>query len=70
MAHIAVNTSQAAGPLSRVAHAVADLRARYARYKMYRTTLDELQALTSRELADLDLHRSMLRRVAYEAAYK
>ena len=44
--------------------------ARITRYRLYRKTLIELSELTTRELADLGLHRSMLKRVAYEAAYK
>lgn len=46
------------------------LRARYARYRLYRRTLNELSALGDRDLADLGLHRSMLRRAAYQAAYE
>jgi uncharacterized protein YjiS (DUF1127 family) len=40
-----------------------------ARRRVYKTTLAELGALSGRELADLGLHRAMIRRVAYEAAY-
>lgn len=42
---------------------------RYARYTVYRTTLNELSELTDRDLADLDISRSMIKRIAYEAAY-
>ena len=45
-------------------------RRRYAQYRTYRTTLDELQSLNDRELSDLGLHRSALRGVAYKAAYE
>ncbi len=48
----------------------ADLAERYAKYRVYRTTLNELRGLSDRELADLALSRSMLRSIAYEAAYK
>ncbi|AHM05711.1 hypothetical protein roselon_03455 [Roseibacterium elongatum DSM 19469] len=41
----------------------------YANWRMYRRTLAELQALSGRELADLGLNRSLLRRAALEAAY-
>ena len=47
----------------------ADLAGRWARYKVYRNTLAELEALSDRELADLALSRLVLRSVAYEAAY-
>jgi len=43
---------------------------RYAQYRTYRTTLDELEALSNRELADLGISRTMLRAVAYQAAYE
>ncbi len=48
----------------------ADLRARLARRAAFRTTLRELSALSDRELADLGLNRSVIRRVAYQAAYE
>jgi len=43
-------------------------RTRFARYRMYRQTVNELSALSNRELADLGLHRSMIRRLAMQAA--
>ena len=36
---------------------------------VYAQTVRELDALSSRELADLGIHRSSIRRVAYESAY-
>ncbi len=47
----------------------ADLGERRAKQQVYRTTVAELQSLTDRDLADLGLHRSEIRRVALEAAY-
>lgn len=41
---------------------------RRARRRVFRTTLNELQALSNRELADLGLHRSQLRQIALDAA--
>lgn len=41
---------------------------RYARGRIYRTTLNELHALSDRDLADLGLNRSMIRGLALEAA--
>lgn len=58
-----------AGFVARFAETLNALSARYAQYRVYRKTLNELTSLSSRELADLGLHRSMLRNVAYEAAY-
>ncbi|MGI1661077.1 DUF1127 domain-containing protein [Palleronia sp. KMU-117] len=43
---------------------------RVRRYRMYRQTLAELHTLTDRELADLGLSRSMVRSLAYQAAYE
>ncbi|MFN3937620.1 MAG: DUF1127 domain-containing protein [Gemmobacter sp.] len=59
------------GRIDRASHLslVARLRAALHRRRVYRRTLAELNALTTRELADLGLTRSMLTRVALEAAY-
>ncbi|MEM6595637.1 MAG: DUF1127 domain-containing protein [Pseudomonadota bacterium] len=54
----------------RVRAIFADLTERAARAKVYRTTLGELKELSNRELADLGIHRSEIKRIAYEAAYK
>lgn len=43
-------------------------KTRFARYRMYRQTVNELSALSDRELADLGLQRSMIRRLAMQAA--
>jgi uncharacterized protein YjiS (DUF1127 family) len=58
------------GFTDRIAALVADFRAKAERRKQYRQTLTELRALSDRDLADLGLHRSMLSRVAYQAAYE
>lgn len=57
------------GLFGRIAHAATALGTRYARYRLFRTTLAEMQQLSDRELADLGLSRSTIRRAAYEAAY-
>ncbi|MGR3758694.1 DUF1127 domain-containing protein [Roseobacteraceae bacterium NS-SX3] len=49
---------------------VGTLIEKFKRHRMYRETFNELSALTNRELADLGLNRSMLKRVAYQAAYE
>ena len=36
---------------------------------VYRQTINELAGLSNRELADLGIHRSAIRRIAYESAY-
>lgn len=65
-------TSQISTQRSAVANPLAFVEVlmnRFSRYKMYRRTLNELSALSDRELADLGLSRSGLRRLAYQAAY-
>ncbi|MDU9002549.1 DUF1127 domain-containing protein [Sedimentitalea todarodis] len=46
------------------------LLTRIQSYRVYRRTLHELSALSDRDLADLGLRRSILKRVAYQAAYE
>lgn len=38
--------------------------------RVYRTTLRELEQLNNRDLADLGISRSSIKRLAYEAAYE
>ncbi|ROT98546.1 DUF1127 domain-containing protein [Histidinibacterium lentulum] len=45
------------------------LRARYAQYKTYRETYEELNRLSDRDLADLDITRHQIADVASMAAY-
>lgn len=42
----------------------------WARWRLYRRTLAEMSGLSDRALADLGLHRSMLKRVAWIAAHE
>jgi uncharacterized protein YjiS (DUF1127 family) len=58
------NTGQTTAP-SLMARLIDAMAAR----KVYRTTLTELQQLDNRDLADLGISRSMIRAIAYEAAY-
>ena len=39
------------------------------RHRVYQQTLNELRALSDRDLTDLGLHRSMIEAVAKDAAY-
>lgn len=57
------------GLVDRVAATAQALRTRVEAYKVYRTTQGELSLLSNRELADLGLSRSMIKRIAIEAAY-
>lgn len=53
----------------RLAATLTVLRAAVQRRRVYAQTLRELKALSDRDLADLGIHRSMIRTVAREAAY-
>lgn len=57
------------GIADRIAAIFAGLGEARQRRKVYRQTVRELGALSSRELNDLGIHRSMITRVALEAAY-
>lgn len=46
-----------------------DVQEKRACRRLYRQTVRELNALSPRELADLGINRSMIRRLAHEAAY-
>ncbi len=66
----ASHISPVAGNALSAPTAIIDLiKSRFAKYRLYHQTLAELQSLGERELADLGLNRSMLKRVAYQAAY-
>ncbi|WP_299280175.1 DUF1127 domain-containing protein [uncultured Tateyamaria sp.] len=54
------------GTAARILETAAEKR---AQNRIYRTTLGELDALSNRELADLGMHRSELKRVAWESAH-
>ena len=62
--HTAPKSASAFG----IAALVENAKTRFARYRMYRQTVNELAGLSDRALADLGLHRSMIRRVALQAA--
>ena len=69
MSTLDIFSRQTANRPSRVASLVGDVTARVRRYRTYRETLTDLEALSDRELVDLGLSRSMLRSIAYKAAY-
>ena len=50
------------GLVARISKSLAD-------YRLFRQTVDELEALNDRELADLGLSRLSVRDVAYESVY-
>ncbi|SUZ31933.1 hypothetical protein ROE7235_01684 [Roseibaca ekhonensis] len=68
MAYVSNSAPQFAGLMARLHNLRDALRTRMAQHARYRQTRDELQALSSRELADLGIHRSEIARIAHEAA--
>ena len=48
---------------------VEKARGDYAKWRVYRRTLNELYTLSDRDLSDLGLSRSAIRGIALEAAY-
>lgn len=65
MAMFATNTARRAATDGGL---FARLTEAYQRYRIESRTYAELSALTDRDLADLDIHRSMIRQIAREAA--
>ena len=64
--HITLNTTSLG---ARIAAFVESKREDYAKWRLFRKSLGELRSLSNRDLADLGLHRSELKRVALEAVY-
>lgn len=54
---------------NRIGGFISGVSARFAQYRTYRKTLDELESLTDRELSDLGISRHSVRSIAYRAAY-
>ena len=55
--------------LSRLGNLPSELADRFARFRRFHETLNELTVLSDRDLADVGLHRSQLRDIAAQAAY-
>ena len=53
---------------TRIETLTANWRNALERRRVYKQTLNELSALSNRDLADLGLHRSQLRGIAWQAA--
>lgn len=65
------NTTSAAGLglMARLANVVKSTKEALNRRRIYNQTVSELRTLSTRELNDLGIARSMITRVALEAAY-
>jgi uncharacterized protein YjiS (DUF1127 family) len=69
MAYTTSNAANGLGLVHRLGTMIAALRIALHRRRVYGQTLGELRGLSDRDLNDLGLSRSMIRQVAYEAAY-
>ena len=69
MAYVNSSAARANGVFDRAIVALKSLREANDRRRVFKRTLAELQRLSGRELADLGIDRSMITRVAIEAAY-
>ena len=68
MAH-ATDFRVAGFDFGRFANLRETLATRFANYRTFRATLNELSDLSDRELADLGLARANIKSIAYQAAY-
>ena len=68
MAAATHQTALKSTPATGMASLIDAAKIRFARHRVYRRTVNELSELSNRELADLGLHRSMIRRLALQAA--
>lgn len=69
MAYVTGNRADRLSFAARLGEIKTQAAAEFAAWRVYRRTFNELQALNDRELADLGIPRSSIRRVALEAAY-
>ncbi len=69
MAHIAQTHGAQTGIAAWFGNLMSTARTQMERRKVYRQTKSELDSLSNRELCDLGISRSMIRRLALEAAY-
>ncbi|MDO6669765.1 DUF1127 domain-containing protein [Paracoccus sp. 1_MG-2023] len=63
------NAVAATGLTGRLQNAILRMQENRARRAVYKQTVRELNALTNRDLADLGINRSMITRLAHEAAW-
>ena len=69
MTYVNTTHSYEIGLIQRLRNALDLIRASAAQRRVYNTTVRELAALGDRDLADLGIHRSNIRAIAYEAAF-
>ena len=69
MAFVTESRTGGTSLFARFATLRADFQARQAQKRVYRTTLNELRNLTTRDLLDMGINAGDIERIAYEAAY-
>lgn len=69
MASITGNRTHTTSLTQRVVEVRATAAEAFGKWRVYRNTLNELQGLSTREMADLGINPSMIRSIATEAAY-
>ncbi|MEO1919278.1 MAG: DUF1127 domain-containing protein [Paracoccaceae bacterium] len=69
MAYAIATPTLSVSLLERASTFIANRREAYAQHRLYAKTMNELQSLSNRELADLGLGRGSLHDTAYAAVY-
>jgi uncharacterized protein YjiS (DUF1127 family) len=69
MAYLNISSAAGLSLMDRVANAVKSAKTALHRRRVYNQTVAELRGLSNRELNDLGISRSMITRIALEAAY-
>jgi uncharacterized protein YjiS (DUF1127 family) len=69
MAYMNTSSTAGFGYMDRAANVVKSVKEAIRRRRVYNQTVAELRALSTRELNDLAISRSMITRIALEAAY-
>jgi uncharacterized protein YjiS (DUF1127 family) len=69
MAYVTSNRTATSSLGARFAEMGKQATEAFVAWRLYRRTLNELQDLSPRELADLGLNRAMLRQAAFDAVY-
>lgn len=70
MAYVNAVSAGSEGLFGRLALMWSNYQANAGKRAVFRKTVSELNMLSDRELRDLGMHRSMIRRVAYQAAFE